>query len=128
MPRLRNPGLQAKRAALAWNRTRLAGLVNALLTLRSGWVSGIALITALSVALWIAAAAATLCGAWRRQHLLRGQGAIAAPAILAFSAAVATLVACVAAVLCMLAMHWQMGPEHIRELERRCRRLRAALP
>jgi len=92
--RPRDPGLQAERTALAWNRTGLAVLVNALLALRTGWTRHETPITLLAFALLVAAVAAVLYGAWRRHHLMSGHGMTAPPAIAIASAAIVTLVAC----------------------------------
>lgn len=89
-----DPGLQAERTALAWNRTGLALLANALLALRSGWASRETPITVLAFALLVAAGTAILYGAWRRRHLLNGYGRTAPSAIAIATAAVVTLVAC----------------------------------
>jgi uncharacterized membrane protein YidH (DUF202 family) len=95
--RPRDPGLQAERTALAWSRTGLALLVNALLALRTGWVSGYASIGTVGFALLLAAGAAGLCGAWRRRRLLGRRGDIAPPAIVIAGAAGVTWLACAAA-------------------------------
>lgn len=92
--RPRDPGLQSERTALAWNRTGLAVLVNALLALRTGWVHHETPITVLAFALMVAAVAAVLYGAWRRRHLLNGHGRAAPPAVAIAIAALVTLLAC----------------------------------
>ena len=94
-PRARDAGLQAERTALSWNRTALAISANALLALRTGWVSREAPITALAFSLLIAAGAAMFYGAWRRQRLLDGRGSIAPSAIAIATAAIVAMVACV---------------------------------
>jgi uncharacterized membrane protein YidH (DUF202 family) len=99
----RDPGLQAERTALAWTRTALSIFVNALLALRTGWASGEASVTALGVALMLAAASAAACGAWRRHRLLGARGALAPPALAIAGAAWVTLLACGAAIVSVLA-------------------------
>lgn len=94
-PLVRDPGLQAERTALSWNRTALSIFVNALLALRAGWTSREAPITAPAFALLIASGAAMFYGAWRRRHLLDGQGPIAPSANVIAATAVVALVACV---------------------------------
>lgn len=68
--KIRDPGLQAERTALAWNRTALALLVNALLSLRIGWGRENAWVTLLAVALLAASGFLVAQGAWRRRVLL----------------------------------------------------------
>ena len=75
-----DPGLQAQRTTLAWNRTALAVLVNALLMLRLGEQSGQSPTTALGIILLVAAAAVTGCGWWRRKALARSAPPDAPPA------------------------------------------------
>lgn len=93
-PRARDAGLQAERTALSWSRTALSIFVNALLALRSGWTTREAPITALAFALLIAAGPAMFYGAWRRQHLLDGRGAIAPSANVIAATAIVAMVAC----------------------------------
>jgi len=94
--------LQAERTALAWNRTGLAMVVNALLALRSGWASRDTPITVLAFALIIAAGVAVLYGSWRRRHLLNGRGRTAPSAIAIAITAVVSLVACAIGVASVL--------------------------
>jgi uncharacterized membrane protein YidH (DUF202 family) len=101
----RDPGLQAERTALAWSRTGLAVFVNALLALRSGWVSEQPSVTVLGLVLLIAAAAAALCGAWRRRRLSSRGDELAPPALVIAGVAGVTLLACVAAIASVMAVH-----------------------
>ncbi|MEO7953497.1 MAG: DUF202 domain-containing protein, partial [Polaromonas sp.] len=48
---LRDPGLQPDRTALAWNRTALAGIANAVLALRTGIANDQQLVMILGVIL-----------------------------------------------------------------------------
>jgi uncharacterized membrane protein YidH (DUF202 family) len=90
----RDPGLQAERTALAWNRTALAVLANALLILRSGWVTERTTITALGFVLLIAAAAFYWHGAWRRRELLSSHGAVAPRTVVMEATAIIALAVC----------------------------------
>ena len=91
---IRDPGMQAERTALAWNRTGLAMLANALLALRSGWASGQTTLSALAIALLAASGATIGYGAWRRRHLLSPHPSIAPSALAIAWTAVIALVAC----------------------------------
>src|SRR5688500_391946 len=91
---MRDPGLQAERTALAWSRTALAVLANALLVLRSGWVSERITITAFGCGLLVAAAAIYLHGSWRRRELRTAYRAVAPRAGMMGAAAVIALAAC----------------------------------
>ncbi len=93
----RDPGLQPERTALAWNRTGLAMLVNALLALRTGWTSHQSPITVLGFVLLLASGAIIFYGAWRRRHLVHGHGTIAPSAHAVAAVAAATLLACAVA-------------------------------
>ena len=101
-PQHRDRGLQAERTALAWNRTALAVVANAVLALRAGWTRGEASLTFVAFALLVAAGAAVVYGAWRRRHLLSGQGATAPPAMAVVAAAIVTLIACATGIASML--------------------------
>lgn len=93
-----DPGLQPQRTALAWSRTALAVLVNAVLVLRAGAHGGTAAHAPLLLAGWglVAGAAALFaCGRWRARQLLR-EGVPCAPSrrLMLFALAVAAA-ACV---------------------------------
>lgn len=92
--RPRDSGLQAERTALAWNRTGLAVLVNALLAFRSGWASRETPITIMAFALLVASGAAILYGAWRRRELLSDRARISPSTIGISAAAVVALCTC----------------------------------
>ncbi|WP_120967209.1 DUF202 domain-containing protein [Comamonas sp. lk] len=97
LARPRDPGLQPERTALAWSRTGLAMLLNALLALRSGWVGQHAPITGLGLVLLMASGAIIFYGAWRRRHLLCGHGVVAPSAHAITAVAAVTFLACVVA-------------------------------
>jgi uncharacterized membrane protein YidH (DUF202 family) len=100
--RRRSAGLQAERTALAWNRTGLAVLANALLVLRAGTESRQASLVVMASVLLFAAGAAVFYGAWRRRHLLSGQGTIAPRSMAIVTTAVVVWVACAAGIASIL--------------------------
>lgn len=103
----RDPGLQAERTVLAWNRTGLALLANGLLALRTGWGSQQAAITGLAFALLIAAGGVLVYGVCRHRQLLNSPQ-VKAPAVLAMVVVTGvSLLACMVGVASMLAL--QLG-------------------
>lgn len=95
MTAVRDPGLQGERTALAWNRTALSIGVNALLVLRAGWSSGPAAVSALALALLLAAVATAVIGAWRRKRLVHGDAPIASHGPLIAGVSIAAVATCV---------------------------------
>lgn len=70
----RDPGLQAERTALAWTRTAVAVVANALLALRAGVAQQHWLVAGLGVVLLLCAATLTTFGVLRRGELLGQAG------------------------------------------------------
>ncbi|MFF1573687.1 DUF202 domain-containing protein [Leifsonia sp. NPDC058292] len=106
-PPARDPGLQGERTALSWTRTALVIVVNALLALRSGWVSGQLLLTAAGIVLVAAAIGAVLYGS-RRGRALAGRThevPPAAPTTAIAIVAATTLLACVTGIASVLVAH-----------------------
>lgn len=97
-----DPGLQTQRTALAWHRTGLAVLANALVILRSGVSSGHAMLTLLGGLLLVAAAGVAAFGTWRSRALARGPSDATTPARVVLSAAGVTALAAAAGVLAVL--------------------------
>lgn len=105
---VRDPGAQGERTALAWNRTGLSLGVNALLSLRTGWVSGHGVLTVVGVLLLVAAAAIVGYGNRRGRALSSHDSHLpslgATPLSMALTAA-ATLAACAAGAASVLVLH-----------------------
>jgi len=97
-----DPGLQPQRTSLAWSRTGLAIFVNALLALRASAQSGQALLAVLGIVLLVAAAAAVVCGAWRRQRLTSPGIPGAPPVPLILASVMVTWLACAAGMVSIL--------------------------
>jgi uncharacterized membrane protein YidH (DUF202 family) len=99
---IRDPGLQAERTALAWNRTGLSVFINAVLALRTGWSADAVPLSALAIALLAASGAAIGYGAWRRRHLLSDHPSIAPRAVAIAIAAGVALATCAAGLASIL--------------------------
>lgn len=67
----RDPGLQGERTSLAWMRTALAALVNALLVLRTGIVDELPAMVLAGTALIVLAGVIALFGHLRGREILR---------------------------------------------------------
>jgi uncharacterized membrane protein YidH (DUF202 family) len=93
---VRDPGLQPQRTALAWRRTGLAVLVNALVVLRAGVQGNHRLVTALGVLLILAAAGTVAAGAWRARVLSTTGTPCAPPPALVLGTVGVAWLACVA--------------------------------
>ena len=94
---------------MAWSRTGLAVLVNALLTLRSGWVTGEVSITFLGVALVLSAAVVAVCGNRRGRHLASHGGLVSAPGSIVAGVAAVALLACAAALASISVAVFRLG-------------------
>jgi len=97
-----DPGLQPQRTALAWHRTGLAVLANALVILRSGVSAGHGMLTFLGGLLLVSAAGVAAFGAWRARALARGPAHATTPARVVLAAAGVTSLAAAAGVLAVL--------------------------
>jgi uncharacterized membrane protein YidH (DUF202 family) len=88
-----DPGLQPERTALSWSRTALAIAVNALLSIRAGFVAGEPWLVAIGVLLFAASGAAVAIGTVRRRQLSGDQLVITPPTGALLGVAAATLIA-----------------------------------
>ena len=88
-----DPGLQPERTSLAWTRTALAVLLNALVALRGAWTDGSAMLQATGGMLALAACAMYGYGVYRGRVLLACEGHAPHPHGLAWVAAL-VLLAC----------------------------------
>ncbi len=91
---VRDPGLQPQRTALAWERTSLALVVNALIVLRAGAIQRQRLLLAMGVLLLVIAASGIVFAACRRRHLDDGAAPASPHPVALLIAAIATWLAC----------------------------------
>jgi uncharacterized membrane protein YidH (DUF202 family) len=104
IPATGDPGLQPERTALAWTRTALAIAVNALLSLRSGFVAGEPWLVAVGVLLFAASGTVVAIGTVRRRQLSGERLVITPPAGALVVVMVATLAASAGGVASVLVM------------------------
>lgn len=105
---MRDPGLQSERTTLAWRRTALGVLANALLLIRAGLVGDHTVPLVSGLLLLGAAGATQWFSAWRRRELSRAGDVTAVPAApLALLAAVTA--ACAAAALLVIGLDAGLG-------------------
>jgi uncharacterized membrane protein YidH (DUF202 family) len=90
-----DPGLQAQRTALAWTRTGLSVLLNAVVVLRSGVQADEPFILGLGFMLLVAAAVAVGCGGWRARRLTIDVTHSAPPTIVVAGIVGVAFVACI---------------------------------
>ncbi|WP_413017745.1 DUF202 domain-containing protein [Noviherbaspirillum sp. 1P10PC] len=99
----RDPGLQPQRTLLAWSRTGLAVLVNAIIVLRTAVNGHDGFLLALGLGLLLASGIVGLCAADRSTALRSGLHETGVPWRSIVSVTVVTLTAAAAGILCMLA-------------------------
>ena len=88
-----DPGLQPERTSLAWSRTALALAVNALLSMRAGFVAGEPWLVVVGAVLFATSGAAVAIGTVRRRQLRGDRLVITPPRGALIGVAVATVVA-----------------------------------
>ena len=94
-------GLQPERTTLAWRRTALAVLVNAIVVLRTGSQAGRGVVLLLGLTLLAAAGAVVALGALRARHLAAQAPPRVAPAWLMAGVAALVCLAAVAGATCI---------------------------
>jgi uncharacterized membrane protein YidH (DUF202 family) len=94
----RDPGLQAERTSLAWNRTGMALCANGLLALRAGLTGQRPGTTLLAAVILAASALVMLAASWRKRRLCDGD-VRQVPAALMAGVVAAGGLACAASVL-----------------------------
>jgi len=90
-----DPGLQPQRTSLAWSRTALAMVVNAVLVLRAGMVESDAGLLLLGGLLVVVSGGFVAAGRWRRRELARPDAGGPPDWLLAWTAT-GTVLACLA--------------------------------
>ena len=88
-----DPGLQPERTSLSWSRTALAIAVNALLSIRAGFVASEPWLVAIGVLLFAASGAVVAIGTVRRRQLSGDHLVITPPTGALLGVAAATLIA-----------------------------------
>ena len=103
VPATGDPGLQPERTALAWSRTALTLAVNALLSMRAGFVVGEPSLVVVGAVLFAASGAAVAIGTVRRRQLSGHRLVITPPRGALAGVAAATLLASVGGIASIFA-------------------------
>ncbi|MFC5790536.1 DUF202 domain-containing protein [Agromyces tardus] len=103
VPATGDPGLQPERTALAWSRTSLTLAVNALLSVRAGFIAGEPLLVSVGVILFGTAGAAIVVATLRRRQLSGDTLTITPPRGALAGLTAATLLACIAGIVSVMA-------------------------
>ncbi|MFB9310714.1 uncharacterized membrane protein YidH (DUF202 family) [Agromyces hippuratus] len=103
VPATGDPGLQPERTALAWSRTALALAVNALLSMRAGFVTGQPVLVAVGALLFAASGAAVAIGTVRRRQLVGNRLVITPPRGALVGVAAATMLAAIGGIASIFA-------------------------
>lgn len=97
-----DPGLQPQRTALAWSRTALSLLVNAVLVLRSYANSNDRYLLSLGVLILLSAICTSLCGMKRASDLEQGVLSLSSVGYLTLFVALSAGFASLSGVVCIL--------------------------